>query len=86
VRRRLCDRLFAFRDDQHRVAGGHDGICCRNEIMFALANHGHLHVAQHSRRQIAKLPAGKAFADRDLARVKRSAFAGNFGFTMRVMK
>src|SRR5258705_12494500 len=56
LRGRLGDRLFALGDDQQRVAGGHDGIGCWNEILAALANHGPLDVAQHSPRSIVEFP------------------------------
>jgi hypothetical protein len=74
----LCDRIFALRDDQHCVADGHHGIGCRNEITPALAHHRHLHVAQYSGRQIVELPAGKAFADRDLPHVETLRFRRKF--------
>ena len=70
LRGRLRNRLFALGNNQDCVARGQDGIGCRNEIVLALANHRHLHVAQRFLRQIAEPSAGKAFADRDLSHVK----------------
>ena len=67
---RLCNSLFALRDNEDRVARGQDSIVCRHEVAVAFANHRDLDVAQRFLSQLVDLPAGKAFADGDFPHMK----------------